>query len=245
MAASNTGEADGGGRLPAPRTLPCWSQTLPDALRWVCFSVRAGMLAPESGGAPGHSGSFGLTRIGETGKRRPSSQLSQDVDVLRTPASVPQRKPGAPAPVSCGGRPEPGSGMPAGAWPVALRNITTRSFKAGRRSELEGPSVSLGPSSEIDDECHEQNDDQKTDQSVAGSSDRKHIDLRCDRHQESSLLGCVAGSVPASEPSQTQGSNRALRSSGDCGRPRVRARRYPASQRSLPRTTRRRRRGRP
>ena len=36
--------------------------------------------------------------------------------------------PGAHAPVSCGQRPEPGSGMPAGAQPLAVRNIKTRSF---------------------------------------------------------------------------------------------------------------------
>jgi hypothetical protein len=33
----------------------------------------------------------------------------------------------------------------------------------------------LGPSHQVEDEHHDQDDDQKTDQSVAGSSDCKHV----------------------------------------------------------------------
>jgi len=33
----------------------------------------------------------------------------------------------------------------------------------------------LGPSHEVEDEHHEQDDDEKTDQSVAGSGDGKHV----------------------------------------------------------------------
>jgi hypothetical protein len=64
------------------------------------------------------------------------------------------------------------------------------------------PCVSLGPSSEIDDEHHEQNDDEKTDQSVAGSGDCKHVypPLMFDAK---TLLIFVEGSLPAFKPSQT------------------------------------------
>jgi hypothetical protein len=60
----------------------------------------------------------------------------------------------------------------------------------------------LGPSSEIDDEHHEQNDDEKTDQSVAGSGDCKHVypPLMFDAK---TLLIFVEGSLPAFKPSQT------------------------------------------
>lgn len=39
-----------------------------------------------------------------------------------------------------------------------------------------GPCV-LGPSHEVEDKHHEQDDDEKTDQSVAGSGDGKHVAL--------------------------------------------------------------------
>ena len=65
----------------------------------VCFLVRAEMWHVRELGAPVPLAAASATRIGDFGKRRPALDM-----------------PGAPRLRSlCGGRPEPGSGMPAGA----------------------------------------------------------------------------------------------------------------------------------
>jgi hypothetical protein len=45
------------------------------------------------------------------------------------------------------------------------------------RNPVPNPKNVLGPSHQVEDEHHDQDDDQKTDQSVAGSSDGKHVVL--------------------------------------------------------------------